>query len=52
MQTGKGQKERERERERERESEAGSSLQAVSTEPDAGLEPTKLRILTWVEVVA
>ena len=28
------------ERERETESEAGSRLCAVSTEPDAGLEPT------------
>ena len=33
----------ERERERERESKAGSSLQAVSTEPDTGLEPTNQR---------
>ena len=30
--------ERERERQSERESETGSRLQAVSTEPDAGLE--------------
>ena len=38
--------EREREREAEREgdteSEAGSRLRAVSTEPDVGLEPTKI----------
>ena len=51
---------RERERERERqivsrggtetngdaESEAGSRLQAVRTEPDAGLEPTNREIMT------
>ena len=35
-----------RERERERESEAGSRLQAVSTEPDTGLEPTNREIMT------
>ena len=28
------------------ESEAGSRLQAVSTEPDAGLEPTDREIMT------
>ena len=28
------------------ESEAGSRLRAVSTEPDAGLEPTNLEIMT------
>ena len=51
---------RERERERERQSvgeggaeregetelEAGSRLQAVSTEPDAGLEPSNCEIMT------
>ena len=31
------------EREGDTESEAGSRLRAVSTEPDAGLEPTSLR---------
>ena len=44
---GKGQ----REREGDTESEAGSSLWAVSTEPDAGLEPTECEILTWAEVM-
>ena len=39
-QEGKGQ------RERETESEAGSRLQAVSTEPDAGLEFTNHEIMT------
>ena len=44
--------ERERERahtqvgEADKESEAGSRLQAVSTEPDAGLEPTNRKIMT------
>ena len=38
--------ERERERERETESEASSRLWAVSTEPDAGLEPTNREIMT------
>ena len=33
-------------RERETESEAGSRLCAVSTEPDAGLEPTDREIMT------
>ena len=55
--------EREREREREREvwagegqkegdteSEADSRLQAVITEPDAGLELTDREIMTWAEV--
>ena len=37
-------------RERETESEAGSRLQAVSTEPDAGLEHTNREIMTWAEV--
>ena len=32
------------------ESEAGSRLQAVSTEPDAGLELTNREIMTWAEV--
>ena len=32
------------------ESEAGSRLQAVSTEPDAGLEPRDREIMTWDEV--
>ena len=32
------------------ESKAGSKLRAVSTEPDAGLEPTTREIVAWVEV--
>ena len=31
-------------------SKTGSSLRAVSTEPDAGLELTNLEIMTWAEV--
>ena len=38
------------EREGITESEAGSRLQAVNTEPDAGLEPTNHEITTWAEV--
>ena len=39
------------ERDREdKESKAGSRLWAVSTEPDAGLEPMNHKIMTWVEV--
>ena len=34
------------EREGDTESEAGSRLQAVSTEPDAGLKPTNHEIMT------
>ena len=34
------------EREGDPESEAGSRLRAVSTEPDAGLEPTDREIMT------
>ena len=34
------------EREGDRESEAGSRLQAVSTEPEAGLKPTNHEIMT------
>ena len=34
------------EREGDTESEAGSRLRAVSTEPDAGLEPTDREIMT------
>ena len=37
-------------REGETESEAGSSLWAVSTEPDAGLKPTNRKIMAWAEV--
>ena len=33
-------------RERETDSEAGSRLRAVSTESDAGLEPTDCKIVT------
>ena len=32
------------------ESQAGSMLQAVSTEPDTGLELTNGEIMTWAEV--
>ena len=32
------------------ESETGSRLQAVSTEPNTGLEPTNREIMTWAEV--
>ena len=35
-----------REREGDTESEAGSRLRAVSTEPDAGLQPTNCEIMT------
>ena len=38
------------EREGDTESETGSGLQAVSTEPNAGLEPTDHEIMTWAEV--
>ena len=38
------------EREGDTESEAGSRLPAVSTEPDAGLEPTNREIMTSAEV--
>ena len=38
------------EREGDPESETGSRLQAVSTEPYVGLEPTKHEIMTWVKV--
>ena len=38
------------EREGDTESEAGSRLQAVSTEPDAGLELTNCEIMTRAEV--
>ena len=34
------------ERERDTESEAGSRLWAVTTEPDVGLEPMNLEIMT------
>ena len=37
-------------REGDTESEAGSRLQAVSTEPDAGLEPMDRKIMTWAKV--
>ena len=40
----------EAEREGDTESEAGSSLWAISPEPDAGLELTDLEIVTWAEV--
>ena len=38
-----------REREGDTESEAGSRLQAISTEPDVGLEPTNCEIMTQAE---
>ena len=38
------------EREGDTETEAGSRLQAISTEPDAGLEPTNHETVTWAEV--
>ena len=38
------------EREGDTESEAGSRLWAVSTEPDAGLEPRNHEIMTWADV--
>ena len=40
----------EAEREGDTESEAGSSLWAVSTEPDEGLKPMSHEIMTWAEV--
>ena len=51
-------RERQRERERERrrvregdtESETSSRLWAVSTEPDAGLEPVNHEIMSWAQV--
>ena len=39
-----------REREGDTESEAGSRLRAVSTEPDAELELTNCKIMTWAKV--
>ena len=39
-----------REREGDTESEAGSRVQAVSIEPDAGLEFMNCEIMTWAEV--
>ena len=41
-----GEQGRGREREGDTESEAGSRLPAVSTQPDAGLEPTHREIVT------
>ena len=38
------------EREEGTESEAGSRLRVVSTDPDAGLEPTNCEIMTRAEV--
>ena len=37
-------------REGDTEFKAGSRLRAVSTEPNAGLEPTNQEIMTWAEV--
>ena len=42
--------ERGREREGDTESEAGSRLWAVSTEPNVGLKPMNLKIMTWAKV--
>ena len=39
-----------REREGDTESEAGCRLWAVSTEPDVGLKPMNLEIMTWAKV--
>ena len=39
-----------REREGDTESKAGSRFWAISTDPDAGLEPTSCEIMTWAEV--
>ena len=39
-------------REGDTESEAGSRLQAVSPEPDAGLELTDREIVTWLKLDA
>ena len=38
------------EREGDTEPKAGSRVRAVSTEPDAGPEPTNREIVTWAEV--
>ena len=38
------------EREGDTEPEAGSRLWADSTEPDAGLEPTDRKLMTWADV--
>ena len=38
------------EREGDTEAEAGSTLWAISTEPDAGLDLTNHEIMTWAEV--
>ena len=40
----------EAERQADTESKAGSSLWAVSTEPDAGLKLTDSETMTWTEV--
>ena len=45
-----GERGRGREREGHTESEAGSSLWAVSTEPDMGFELTNREIMTWAKV--
>ena len=37
------------EREGDKESEAGFRPRAVSTEPEVGLEPTNLEIMTWAD---
>ena len=41
---------RDREREGDTDSQAGSMLWAVSTGPDAGLEPMNNELMTWAEV--
>ena len=47
VQAGKGRKERETKNPKQA---PGSELHAVSTEPDSGLEPMKLGIMTWAKV--
>ena len=39
----------EAEKEGDTESEAGSRVRAVSTDPDAGFQPTKHKIMTWAK---
>ena len=45
-----GEGQRDRQTDRQTESEAGSRIQAVSTEPDMGLELTNREIMTRAEV--
>ena len=50
--TSRGRAGREREREWKYESEAGSSLWAVSTDSEVGLETMNREIMTWAEVIS